>query len=65
MQSDGKWRKIGYIVREALDNAHRAQMQKKIISVNFVWVKYLVLNYAWMRSGPEYYAGINIAMDGE
>ena len=43
MQSDGKWHKIGYIVREALDNAHRAQMQKKIISVNFVLVKYLVL----------------------
>jgi len=59
---DGKWNKIGYIVREALDNVHRALMQKKIISVKFAWVKYLVI---WMRSGPGYYAGINIAIDGE
>ena len=59
---DGKWHRIGYIVREALDNVHRALMQKKIISVKFAWVKYLVI---WMRSGPGYYAGINIAIDGE
>ena len=57
---DGKWQKIGYIVREALDNVHRALMQK-IISVKFAWVKYLVIS---MRYGPGY-AGINIAIDGE
>lgn len=59
---DSKWHKIGYIVREALDDVHRALEQKKIISVKFAWAKYLVV---WMRSGPGYYAGINIALNGE
>ena len=59
---DSKWHKIGYIVREALDDVHRALVQKKIISVKFAWAKYLVV---WMRSGPGYYAGINIALNGE
>ena len=40
----------------------RALEQKKIISVKFAWAKYLVV---WMRSGPGYYAGINIALNGE
>ena len=59
---DNKWHKIGYIVREALDDVHRALEQKKIISVKLAWAKYLVV---WMGSGPGYYAGINIALNGE
>ena len=59
---DSKWQKIGYIVREALDDVHRALERKRIISVKFAWAKYLVV---WMRSGPGYYAGINIALNGE
>ena len=59
---DGGWHRIGYIVREALDHVHKALTQKKIIFVKFAWAKYLVI---WMRSGPGYYAGINIAIDGE
>ena len=59
---DNKWHKIGYIVREALDDVHRALEQKKIISVKFAWAKYLVV---WMGSEPGYYAGINIARNGE
>ena len=51
-----------YIVREALDDVHRALEQKKIISVKFAWAKYLVV---WMCSGPGYYAGINIPLNGE
>ena len=41
---------------------HRALVQKKIDSIKFAWAKYLVV---WMRSGPGYYAGINIALNGE
>ena len=59
---DGEWRRIGYIVREALDHVHTALTQKKILNVNFAWVKYLVI---WMRSGPGYYAGVNISINGE
>lgn len=58
---DGEWKRIGYIVREALDHVHDAITMKKIISVKFGWVKYLAI---W-RSGPGFYAGINIAHNGE
>ena len=59
---DGKWEKIRYIVREALDDVHQALIEKRIVSVKFAWVKYVVM---WMRTGPGYYAGINIAVNGE
>ena len=48
---------IGYVVREALDSVHAAIADKKIVYVKFAWVKYLV---SWPRSGPGFYAGINI-----
>ena len=59
---EGRWQRIGYIVREALDEVHTALTQKKIIDVSFSWIKFLVV---WMRSGPGYYAGINITINGE
>ena len=59
---EGKWYLIGYAVREVLDDVHTAIDEKKIISVKFAWVKYRVV---WMRSGPGYYAGIDITLQGK
>ena len=59
---DGKWYSIGYIVREALDAVHKAIKKTTIHFVKFAWVKYRVV---WMRSGPGFYAGIDIALNGK
>lgn len=56
-----KWYTIGYIVREALPYVHEAIHKRNIVSVRFSWVKYLV---SWTRSGPGYYAGIDITVKG-
>ena len=58
----GKWYRIGYVVREALNDVHKALAQKRVLDVSFAWAKYMV---TWMRSGPGYYAGINITIIGE
>ena len=59
---EGKWYSIGYVVRDVLDVMHAALQENSIISVKFAWVKYRVV---WMRSGPGYYAGIDIARKGK
>ena len=38
---DSKWHKIGYIVREVLDDVHRVLVQKNIVSIKFAWAKYV------------------------
>ena len=58
---DGKWERIGYVVREALEAVHDAVSNNRILSVKFDWVKYIV---HW-RSGMGWYAGIRIAKSGE
>ena len=58
---DDEWLRIGYVVREALD-VHHAMETSSIIDVKFTWAKYLII---WMKSGPGYYAGINITRYGE
>ena len=58
----GKWHTIGYVVREALPHVHTALQGNKITSVAFSWVKYMV---QWTRSGPGYYAGINVTVKGK
>ena len=58
----GNWHRIGYVVNEALDYVHEAILNQKIKEVSFAWVKYLVV---WMRSGPGFYAGINISLQGQ
>ena len=58
----GKWHRIGYIVRETLDNVHTAFTHNRITTIAFSWFKYIVV---WMRYGPGYYAGINITTIGE
>ena len=58
----GKWHTVGYVVREALPHVHMALQGNKITSVEFSWVKYIVQG---TRSGPGYYAGINVTIRGQ
>ena len=59
---EGSWKRIGYVVREVVDEVHKAAKQQAIFWVKFAWIKYLV---QWTRCGPGFYAGINIARKGE
>ena len=59
---DDNWVTIGYIVKEVLQHVHAAIQSKSIISVEFKWIKYIVM---WSRSGPGFYAGINITRKGD
>jgi hypothetical protein len=56
---EGRWQRIGYIVREAVDDVHRAMRDGDIMQVEFSWIKFL------LSSGIGYYAGINITKHGE
>ena len=49
-------------MREVLPSVHKALTEKKIITVRFDWVKYIV---NWSKSGPGFYAGIKISLNGE
>ena len=55
-----KWERIGYIVKEALDDVHAAIEGNKILKVQFEWIKYVV-----HFKKPGWYAGIMITKDGE
>ena len=59
---DGKWQRIGYVVREVLEEVHEAMRRSTVTSVSFTWAKYLV---KWSVSGAGYYAGINITKRGQ
>lgn len=59
---EGEWRRIGYIVREALEEVHSALRDQRISKISFAWVKYLVV---WMRSGPGFYSGVSITIKGQ
>ena len=54
------WERIGYVVKEALDEVHKVMDDDKILCVQFDWVKY-VPHY----KNPGWYAGIKITRDGE
>ena len=43
---EDKWERIGYIVKEALDDVHEAINNNKILSVSFAWLKYIVYSNA-------------------
>lgn len=59
---DGKWERIGYVVRECLDQVHMGLRDNKILSVKLAWAKYRI---CWSYSGPGYYAGIDITISGK
>ena len=48
--------------QRGLDHVHAALQEKRILSVKLAWAKYMV---CWSRSGPGFYAGINISLNGE
>jgi len=54
------WERIGYIVKEALDDVHAAIEEKKILNVQFDWIKY-VMHF----KKPGWYARIMITRNGE
>jgi len=54
------WERIGYIVKEALDDVHMAIEQKKILKIQFDWIKFIV-HY----KKPGWYAGIMITRNGD
>lgn len=58
---DNELHTIGYVVREATEAVHNGIAKKGIINVRFAWARYLL---SWSRSGPGYYAGINITIRG-
>ena len=58
----GVWKRIGYVVRECLEEVHIALTNGDILLVEFAWVKYLL---QWSRSGPGFYAGISITRKGQ
>lgn len=57
----GKEHRVGYVIRELLDEVHQALNSYLIRKVKFAWVKYVV---DWSKSGPGYYCGINITKKG-
>lgn len=59
---DEEWHRIGYVVKEAVNAVHSSLASRKIAQVTFAWTKYLV---TWTRSGPGYFAGVNIALYGQ
>lgn len=59
---DDKWQRVGYVVRECLEDVHHAMRNGDIMKVEFAWVKYLL---SFPRSGPGYYAAVNITSRGE
>ena len=56
---DGKWTRIGYVVRELADEVHEAISKNQIMSVKFAWVKFLT---KWEHG---MYAGIEITKIGQ
>lgn len=59
---DKKWRRIGYVVREALQETHKALNNGDILSVRFGWIKFIS---DWYMSGPGFFAGIKVSKRGE
>lgn len=56
-----KWQRVGYVVKECLEYVHKAMSEGHILSVKLAWAKYLV---CWSRSGPGFYAGVNVTLQG-
>ena len=58
---DGKWEKIGYVVSDILHEVHTVMSRNLILSVEFKYIKYVT---HWTRSGPGYFAAINVTKSG-
>ena len=58
---DSKEHRMGYAVREVLDDLHDGISRGDILSVQFKWVKYRL---DWYSTGSGYYCGVNICRKG-
>ena len=59
---DKEWKKVGYVVKEVLEDVRSAINKKEIFNVKFDWIKYIT---DWTRSGPGYFAVIRISKNGD
>ena len=57
--AENDWKRIGYVVSEALSDVNEAIRNNKIIKVYFDWIKYIV----YFKS-PGWYAGITVVRNG-
>lgn len=57
----GKEHRVGYVIRELLDEVHQALNNYPIRRVKIAWVKYVV---QWPKSGPGFYCVIDITKKG-
>ena len=57
---DGEWKRIGYIVKEIVEEVHSAFDSNSIICTEFAWVRYKL----WKKA-PGYYAAVNITCSGQ
>ena len=56
----GSWERIGYVVKEVLDEVHKAMDDGLNLKVEFDWIKYIV-----HLKNPGWYTGIKITKSGE
>ncbi|SMN01539.1 hypothetical protein SPONN_2618 [uncultured Candidatus Thioglobus sp.] len=58
---EDEWKTIGYVVKEVVVEVNEAIRDHLVLSVKFAWIKFLI---CWTKSGPGFYAGINISKRG-
>ena len=58
-KADKEWERIGYVVKEALPDVHKAIDNNKIIKVFFDWIRFIAC-----FKPPGLYAGIAITLNG-
>lgn len=59
---DGKFLRIGYVVKEISHEVCNVLARGEILSVSFKWIKYIT---DWSRSGPGFFAGVNVTKKGK
>ena len=59
---NGTRQRIGYVVREAVDDVHTALKNDQIEKISFDCVKYRI---KWVLSGPGYYTAVNTTKVGK
>lgn len=59
---NGKWCRLGYVVSEILQEVHQALSALEVVKVKFAWVKYIS---DWSRSGPGFFAGVDVTKRGK
>ena len=58
---EGEWQRVGYVVRELLDEVHEAMSTNSIRDIKLAWVKFRI---DFQASGPGFYAAVDITRIG-